>query len=159
MTADLIEAESAQDRYLTVSGLRIRYRIAGQGEPILLVHGLGASLEFWDWTLPLLSRRYQVAAFDLPGFGWSDTPPYELFSLEGATKLIAGVLDALGWRSATIIGNSMGGLLALNLALTESKRVDRLVLVNGGGLGQEVRWTLRALVPPLFGHEEHHDLD
>ena len=139
-----------QDRYLRVRGVRFRYRKAGRGDPVLLLHGLGASLEQWEWSQLGLSRRHEVVALDLPGFGWSESPPREQYDLDHIVKLLGGFMDEMGWESATVIGNSMGGLLALGMTLRLGRRVNRLVLAGSAGLGREVGWMLRlARIPWL----------
>ena len=140
-----------QDRYMTVRGVKLRYRPAGKGEPILLLHGLGASLEQWEWSQPGLSSRHEVVALDLPGFGRSQSPPRDQFDLDHMVSLLGGFIDAMGWQSATVIGNSMGGLLAISMALNLEGRVSRLVLTGSAGLGRDLGWPLRVAWLPCLG--------
>ena len=140
-----------QDRYMTVRGVKLRYRPAGKGEPILLLHGLGASLEQWEWSQPGLSSRHEVVALDLPGFGRSQSPPRDQFGLDHMVNLLGGFIDAMGWQSATVIGNSMGGLLAISMALNLEGRVSRLVLTGSAGLGRDLGWPLRVAWLPCLG--------
>ena len=140
-----------QDRYLSVRGVKLRYRASGNGDPVLLLHGLGASLEQWEWSQPGLSTSHEVVALDLPGFGWSQSPPREQFDLDNMVNLLGGFIDEMGWKSATVIGNSMGGLPAISMALNLEGRVSRLVLAGSAGLGREVGWLLRLARIPLLG--------
>ena len=140
-----------QDRYMTVRGVKLRYRPAGKGEPILLLHGLGASLEQWEWSQPGLSSRHEVVALDLPGFGRSQSPPRDQFDLDHMVNLLGEFIDAMGWQSATVIGNSMGGLLAISMALNLEGRVSRLVLTGSAGLGRDLGWPLRVAWLPCLG--------
>ena len=140
-----------QDRYMTVRGVKLRYRPAGKGEPILLLHGLGASLEQWEWSQPGLSSRHEVVALDLPGFGRSQSPPRDQFGLDHMVNLLGEFIDAMGWQSATVIGNSMGGLLAISMALNLEGRVSRLVLTGSAGLGRDLGWPLRVAWLPCLG--------
>ena len=140
-----------QDRYMTVRGVKLRYRPAGKGEPILLLHGLGASLEQWEWSQPGLSSRHEVVALDLPGFGRSQSPPRDQFDLDHMVSLLGGFIDAMGWQSATVIGNSMGGLLAISMALNLEGRVSRLILAGSAGLGRDLGWPLRVAWLPCLG--------
>lgn len=101
----------------------------GDGPLILLVHGLGGSTENWDVTGPLLTRSGHVAAVDLAGFGES-IPGDRRPSVEDNALLVAEVIDALGFETAALVGNSMGGLVSMIAAVEHAPRVDRLVLVN-----------------------------
>ena len=152
VSSSVVTSDSVlQDRYLVVRGLRIRYRASGSGDPVLLLHGLGASLEQWEWTQPGLSKNHQVVALDLPGFGLSQSPPREQFDLDGVVSLLDGFIYEMGWQFATVIGNSMGGLLALSMALNLGGRVSRLVLAGSAGLGREVGRLLRLARIPWLG--------
>jgi pimeloyl-ACP methyl ester carboxylesterase len=101
----------------------------GDGPLILLIHGLGGSTENWDVTGPLLTRSGHVAAVDLAGFGES-VPGDRRPSVEDNALLVAEVVDALGFETAVLVGNSMGGLVSMITAVEHAQRVDRLVLVN-----------------------------
>jgi pimeloyl-ACP methyl ester carboxylesterase len=101
----------------------------GQGPLLLLVHGLGGSTENWDVTGPLLTGSGHVCAVDLIGFGES-TPGERRPSVEDNGRLVADVIDTIGYDNATLIGNSMGGLVSMITAVEHATRVDRLVLVD-----------------------------
>lgn len=101
----------------------------GDGPLILLVHGLGGSIENWDVTGPLLTGSGRVAALDLIGFGDS-APGDRRPSVEGNARLVSEVIQRFGFESATLVGNSMGGLVSMITAVEHSNRVDRLVLIN-----------------------------
>lgn len=101
----------------------------GDGPLILLVHGLGGSTENWDVTGPLLTDSGRVAAVDLVGFGDS-APGDRRPSVEDNARLVAEVVDILGYDDATLVGNSMGGLVSMIVAVEHASRVDRLVLLN-----------------------------
>jgi len=135
--------------------------IAGDGPPLLLLHGLSGSARWWQRNIPALSRAYRVIAIDLPGFG--GTHRDSRFVLEEAVAGVAGVLDDLGIERAHVIGHSMGGLVAGGLAAEGPERVDRLVLVDAGfisldpGLGKRavgvaaaLRWTSPSLLPVVL---------
>lgn len=99
----------------------------GSGPEIVLVHGLGGSIANWDAIGPRLSRRARVTALDLPGFGLS--PPGKDWRLETHRDAIADFIRAMGGR-ATLIGNSLGGLLSEMVASTYPDRVEALVLIS-----------------------------
>ncbi len=140
-----------QDRYLMVRGVKLRYRASGNGDPVLLLHGVGASLEQWEWSQPGLSTRHQVVALDLPGFGRSQSPQKDQFDLDHVVELLGAFIDEMGWRSATVIGNSMGGMLAIAMALNLEGRVNRLVLAGSAGVGPDLGFSLRLVSLPCVG--------
>ncbi len=112
---------------------------------MLLVHGIGRSLEDWDEQHDLLSDRHRVISVDLPGFGWSDRLPHAT-TLERLAAWLAAFLDELGVRTPVhLIGNSLGGAVAMTFAAQHPDRVRDLVLVSSAGFGQEVTLALRLL--------------
>ena len=138
------------DRFMTVDGLVVRYWDEGQGDPILLIHGMGACLETWAWNVDTLSAQYRVVALDLPGSGKSCRPTRnDVFSLRYAGEFLCRFAEMLGLQAFSVAGNSMGGVLALQLALTSPGMVRRLILVDSGGFGREVHWGVRLLTFPF----------
>lgn len=111
----------------SVNGLRLYYEEHGDGFPLLLIEGLGYALWMWERQLPVLARHFRVVAFDNRGIGRSDQPegPYTIADMADDA---AGLLDALGIRRAHVLGISMGGMIAQELALRHSDRVERLIL-------------------------------
>jgi pimeloyl-ACP methyl ester carboxylesterase len=135
--------------WLIVSGLRIRCLIAGvSGPPVLLLHGAGldaAGLSLGS-AMIALSGSYQVFAPDLPGFGDSDPMPRD-WGFAELSSFLSPLLDALGLSSASLVGVSMGGGVALGLALQAPHRVDRLALIDSACLdgaipGGRLTWFL-----------------
>lgn len=112
-----------------VGDINIRYRIHGEGDPLVLIGGLGGDLRAWGAHVPVLSREHQVVVFDNRGGGRTDAPdiPY-------STKMMAddtvGLLDALEIDRAHILGTSMGGMIAQELAIAYPQRVRTLILVT-----------------------------
>jgi pimeloyl-ACP methyl ester carboxylesterase len=104
----------------------------GSGAPLLLVHGGMGQLLQWLPILPSLAAAHRVIAVDRPGQGLSDSFPYDatVDVFEHGSEFLRGVLDALGLEKATLVGNSMGGLWSVALALRHLERVERLVLVG-----------------------------
>ncbi len=140
----------AEQRDVQALGIRIHYVEAGAGDPVMLIHGLGMSTASWRANIGPLSRAHRVLAVDLPGHGYSEMPR-ERYSLEFGVRFMDAFLDAVGVESASLVGESMGGLVALNYALDRPRRVARLVLVDSGGLGRELAFFLRVLSVPLLG--------
>jgi pimeloyl-ACP methyl ester carboxylesterase len=101
-----------EERRIEVGGLPTRYLEAGAGETLVLLHALGESAFDWWWVLPLLARTRHVYAPDLPGFGGSAKPQAD-YSPAFFGRFAAGSLDALGLERAAVVGNPLGGLIAL----------------------------------------------
>jgi pimeloyl-ACP methyl ester carboxylesterase len=136
--------------YLDAAGTRWRYRRTGSGDPVLLLHGIGQSLDDWTEQHERLSARHTVYSVDLPGFAYSERLPGQATLAKLAAALPA-FLDAVGVGGALpVIGNSLGGAVAMKLAAEHPGRVSALVLVNSAGFGKEVALVLRLLaVRPL----------
>ncbi len=142
--------EKPEDRYTKVGGLNIRYWVLGKGEPLLLVHGLAASCDYWRYNVAPLSLYHCVYALDLPGFGRSEKRIKE-YSLSYSADFLAAFLDAQGVERASVAGNSLGGAIALQFAVQYPRRLEKLVLVSSGGLGRELHLSFRLLKIPLLG--------
>ncbi len=139
-------------RSVQLHGHRVVYRIAGEdpsgARPVLLlVHGMAGSSSTWNEVLPALAERYTVIAPDLPGHGQSDKPPQD-YSLGAQANSLRDLLVALGVERATVVGQSLGGGITMQLAYQHPQYCERLVLVSSGGLGREVSLLLRALTLP-----------
>ncbi len=130
-------SDAVAEQWVRVAGLRIRYAAAGTGLPVVLLHGNEESRLDWSWVIPRLAANYSVYAPDLPGCGDSDKPIAD-YSGKFLAGFLADFLDALGLERAVLVGNSLGGLTALLLALEQPERVQALVLVDSAGLGAEV---------------------
>jgi pimeloyl-ACP methyl ester carboxylesterase len=141
---------STATSYLTVRGRQVRYRVDGAGAPAILLHGIGRSLEDWAEQHELLRARYRVYSLDLAGSGWSE-PLDEPYTLPALARFVAGFLDAVGIAEpAHVVGNSLGGAVAMRLAVDAPDRVASLALVNSAGFGREVTIGLRLLaIRPL----------
>ncbi len=133
--------------HVTIHGHDVGYRRGGQGETVLLLHGLAGSSRTWRAVLPELSRTHDVIAPDLLGHGESAKPMGD-YSLGAFASGLRDFLAALDVPSATIVGHSFGGGVAMQLAYQHPELCDRLVLVSSGGLGREVSWLLRLLTLP-----------
>jgi pimeloyl-ACP methyl ester carboxylesterase len=105
----------------------------GQGPALLFVHGLSGSWPNWLEQLPVFAESHRVVAVDLPGFGHSPMPA-EQISISGYARTLDALLDALDIDAAAVVGNSMGGFVSAELAISFPRRVERLVLVSAAGL-------------------------
>jgi len=124
------ETAGAPGTFLQVNGTRVHYVEAGRGDPVVLVHGLGGSTFSFRYTIPELAQHHRVVALDLRGFGYTERPADGDYSLTAQATLVHQVMGRLGIERAAVVGHSMGGNVALRLALDYPERVSRLVLVD-----------------------------
>jgi pimeloyl-ACP methyl ester carboxylesterase len=138
----------AEMKYLELHGDRVAYQDVGSGsEALLLIHGMAGSSETWRGVIPQLSRKYRVVAPDLLGHGKSDKPRGD-YSLGAFAVWLRDLLDELGISRATVVGQSLGGGVAMQFVYQHPDYCQRLVLISSGGLGPDVGWTLRLLSAP-----------
>ena len=133
---------------IILHGRPFRYREAGSGSLVVLLHGIAGSAATWSNVIPRLSDHHTVIAPDLLGHGESAKPQLGDYSLGAYANLIRDLLEALGRPCGTIVGHSLGGGVALQFAYQFPERCERLVLVSSGGLGREVHPILRAAALP-----------
>jgi pimeloyl-ACP methyl ester carboxylesterase len=129
-----------RDLWFDVNGLRMHCLRAGsRGRPVLLLHagGLDAAGLSFGKTIPALAGKHRVYAPDWPGFGQSDAMPIT-WRVEECVDFVGRLLDAFGLQRANLIGVSMGGAFVLGFALRAPERVERLILVDSAGLGDEI---------------------
>ena len=120
---------STPTQTMTIDGVTIRYCIAGCGEPLLLIHGLGAMIEYWYKNIDCLAKHYQVIALDLPGFGQSDRPQNLCdVDVEYYINFLVHFLNALKVEQTHIVAHSFGGALALRFAEYYPERLKKLIL-------------------------------
>jgi pimeloyl-ACP methyl ester carboxylesterase len=136
---------------IELHGQPVRYHRVGAGPLLVLVHGITSSSRTWERVLPLLARDHTVIAPDLLGHGRSAKPRGD-YSLGAHASGLRDLLVALGEPPATVVGHSLGGGIAMQLAYQYPERVERLVLVGSGGLGAEVHVILRAATLPGAEH-------
>jgi pimeloyl-ACP methyl ester carboxylesterase len=119
------------------------------GSTIILLHGGNGSIEFWLYNIANLARHHQVYAFDMVGSGKSDYPDGS-YSLAYQADFLHGFMTALAIDTATLIGNSMGGGVALEFTRLYPDRVDKLVLVDSMGFGKEISLGIRLITLPAI---------
>jgi len=134
-------------QHVSLHGHDVGYRRAGEGPPILLIHGMAGSSRTWREVMGELARSHDVIAPDLLGHGESAKPmgDYSLGAFASGLRDLLGVLEV---PRATVVGQSLGGGVAMQLAYQHPELVERLVLVCAGGLGREVSWLLKVLTLP-----------
>ena len=138
------------DRYVLVNGINTRYwQLGERGSKIILLHGGNGSIEFWLYNIATLAQNHQVYAFDMVGAGKSEAPDAS-YSLTYQAEFLHGWMSALNIDTATLIGNSMGGGVALVFTGLYPERVDRLVLVASMGFGPEISLGIRLITLPAI---------
>jgi pimeloyl-ACP methyl ester carboxylesterase len=121
-------------RTIEIDRARVNYAEIGEGPGILFVHGLGGCWQNWLENMPRMAELgFRAVALDLPGFGSSPVPPWQI-SIPDYGKLLGDFREALGLGPCTLVGNSMGGFIAAEVAVGEPEWVDRLVLVSSAGI-------------------------
>ena len=140
---------SPQVEHVTVHGHRRAYVRAGSGPVVLLLHGLGCDHTTWGPVIDSLSRTHTVIAPDLLGHGSSDKPRAD-YSVGGYANGMRDLLTVLGIDTATVVGHSFGGGVAMQFGYQYPERTERLVLVGSGGLGPEVNPAIRVITTPGF---------
>jgi 2-hydroxymuconate-semialdehyde hydrolase len=144
---------AARIETVTVRGARIRAQVSGDPAhpPVLMLHGIGRSLEDWAPQHDRLSAGHRLISVDMPGFGLSDRLP-EPITLESLAAGVAETVAALGEdRPLHLMGNSLGGAVAMRMLVRDPDRVRTLTLVNSAGFGKEVALFLRILAVPGVG--------
>ena len=134
-------------RHLSVNGHDLAYRMEGQGQALLLIHGIAGSSSTWADAMKRLAVRYRVLAPDLLGHGDSDKPTGD-YSLGAQASFLRDLLGSLDIGSATVVGHSFGGGVAMQLSYQHPEVCERMVLVSSGGLGREINAALRLLALP-----------
>ncbi|HEX7291902.1 MAG TPA: alpha/beta fold hydrolase [Conexibacter sp.] len=127
----------AHQRWVEVDGTPANVIALGEGPPLLLIHGLSGCWQNWLENIPHFARTHRVIAVDLPGFGASPMPR-EAISIPAYAQFLERLCDALSIDAAVVVGNSMGGHIASELAIRSPQRVERLMLVAAAGISAEL---------------------
>ncbi len=142
-------APEEEERMVDVGGIATHCLIAGPPDAprVVFVHGLGGSLATWELNLPAFAAQFRICALDLVGAGSSDKPSTN-YAVPALAEFLARLLDALGtdWQRVSLVGHSLGGAVALEVARRYPERVERLVLVDSAGLGPEINQTVLSLM-------------
>jgi pimeloyl-ACP methyl ester carboxylesterase len=134
-------------RHVSLHGHDVAYDYAGSGPAVVLVHGMAGSSATWRRIVPALAESATVIAPDLPGHGASERAGGDT-TLGNYASCLRDLMVTLGHERATVVGQSLGGGIAMQFAYQFPERTERLTLVGSGGLGQEVHLLLRALAFP-----------
>jgi pimeloyl-ACP methyl ester carboxylesterase len=131
-------------------GQRVSYHLSGKGPLVVLLHGIAGDSSVWEDVVPWLTPHHTVLSPDLLGHGESCKPEGD-YSLGAYANAVRDLLEALEFPRGTIVGHSLGGGIAMQLAYQFPERCERLVLVSSGGLGRELHALLRAAALPGAG--------
>jgi 2-hydroxymuconate-semialdehyde hydrolase len=145
-----------EPRMIDADGIETSYLEAGSGETVLMLHGSGpgvSALANWQRTIPTLAQRFHVLAPDIVGFGTTDRPDDIAYSLRTWADHIWAFMDAHGIEKARVVGNSLGGRIALQMATDQPDRITKMVLMGTPGVGMTPTEGLAA----LRAYEPSHD--
>jgi pimeloyl-ACP methyl ester carboxylesterase len=145
---DGIHSDYTELPFAGASHVRVHYYAGGSGSPIVMVHGLGGRAEDWAALMPQLVRdHHRVYALDLPGYGRSDWPANAAYSIPEQTALVEAFLDNRHLARTDLAGWSMGGWLAMRLALDQPQRIRRLVIFDSAGTRFPLAWDTSIFEP------------
>lgn len=134
-----------KNHFIKVNDINVRYWQAGnKGPALILIHGLGGAAENWQYNIEALSQQYSVYVIDLPGFGQSDKPK-RAYDLPFYQQTLIAFMDAMQLEKATLVGNSLGGGLALMMAIDYPYRVDNLILCAAAGFSRHLHSAFKLL--------------
>ena len=140
-----------QDRYIKVGKLNTRYMAEGEGTPVVLIHGMGGSAAGYLLNFGALAAHHRVYAMDLPNHGGTDPVGDARPGPAYMSGFVNDFMSELKIERAHVVGHSLGGGIALRLAMDYPRRVDRLVLVAALGLGRQLTPLFRIVSLPLLG--------
>ena len=134
--------------YVDAGGIRTHYHDAGTGDPVIMLHGSGPGVSAWaNWrlNLPVLAESRRVLALDVVGFGHTERPDDVRYSLRSWTDHVWSFADAMGLERFSLVGNSLGGRISLEMATDRPERIARMVLMGSPGVGMTITEGLKAL--------------
>jgi len=150
-----------EPRTIDAGGIETSYLAAGAGETVVMLHGSGPGVSAtanWQHNIGTLSQRFRVLAPDIVGFGGTERPDDVVYSLRGWTDHIWAFLDAHGIEKTAIVGNSLGGRIALQMATDCPDRITKMVLMGAPGVGMTLTDGLAALRAYEPSHDAMQDL-
>lgn len=126
-----------ESKYVKVGGINTHYLVGGDGSPVILVHGAGAGVFDWKFTVGPLSQHHRVYAPDMVGFGCSDKPKTN-YTVDYCVDFLERFMDAMQVDRANLVGACSGGSITIGLTLRSPQRIDKLVLAGSSSLGKNV---------------------
>ena len=149
-----LRLQGVHSEFVTVNGYKMHYLVGGSGRPLVLVHGLGSRGLDWANLIPsLIQGGHRVYAMDLLGYGRSAQPEGARYSISDEALMVEGFLDSQHLQQVDMAGWSMGGWIAMKVALQHPERIRRLVLLDSAGLRFKLGFD-----PALFQPESPSDL-
>jgi 2-hydroxy-6-oxo-6-(2'-aminophenyl)hexa-2,4-dienoate hydrolase len=147
----MLDQSAIGEKSITAGGIMTHYWEAGMGEPLILLHGGGAGADAWgNWRgcIPRFGKNFRVFAMDMLGFGKTERPdPATFVYSQGArTEHLISFIEALGLRSVSLIGNSMGGATSLGVCMQRPDLVKKLILMGSAGLNTEISEAIRVIL-------------
>jgi len=130
MSHDNVTMEALETRYAMIEGHRIAYKEMGEGQPLLLIHGIPTNKLMWRDVMPELARHYRVIAPDMLNYGESDMPVDADVSINAQTRIFIKLMDSLGVASADVVSHDIGGGIGQLMAVNHPERVRRQVLID-----------------------------
>ena len=140
-----------QERYIKINSINTRFYSEGEGSSVILIHGLGGSACGWLPSIAAVAAQHHVYALDLIGHGRTGQPDSGSLTVADMIRFIKSFMAEFKIDRAHVIGHSMGGAISLMLAIDSPERVNKLVLVDSGGLGKEIALTYRIMSLPFVG--------
>ncbi len=140
-----------KEHYMKIGSINTRFFAEGKGSPVILIHGLGGSASGWLLSIEDIASHHRVYAMDLIGHGRTSPPPSGVLRTADLATFVIDFMAELKIDRAHIVGHSMGGAIALKIAIDFPNRVDKFILVDSGGLGQEISIFYRLMSVPLIG--------
>jgi pimeloyl-ACP methyl ester carboxylesterase len=156
-----VAAIALEPRTIDAGGIETSYLEAGAGETVVMLHGSGPGVSAtanWQHNIGTLSQQFRVLAPDIVGFGGTERPDDVVYSLRGWTDHIWAFLDTHGIEKTAIVGNSLGGRIALQMAIDSPDRIAKMVLMGAPGVGMTLTDGLAALRAYEPSHDAMRDL-
>lgn len=146
-----MSTQTPEVQYTKAGHVNTRFwKLGNEGSTVLLIHGIGGSLEDWILNADALAKNHRVYALDLVGYGHSDKPSAS-YSFSYMAQFVKDFMEAESIDRACLIGHSLGGGISLQFSIQFPSKVEKLVLVGSAGLGQQVTLLLRVLTLPIIG--------
>jgi len=132
-----IKYANEESEFLPIDGMDVHYRIEGQGDTLLLIHGTAASLHTWDGWTEVLKNDFTIIRLDLPAFGLTGPDPQARYTLLGYAEFIHAFMNKLGIEKYSMAGNSLGGGIAWNVAALYPESIEKMILIDPNGLPKD----------------------
>jgi len=149
-----LETAWGEPKIFDYHGVKINYYEAGQGPPVILLHGFGASAYSWRYLAPALAEHHRVFTLELKGYGLSDKPADGKYAISDQADLVAAFIRTRDLHDLVVMGHSMGGGVTLmtyfKVAEDNPGRIKRLVLIDSAGYPQKMPWFIRLAGIPLL---------